>query len=68
MDWNIFERFYVLFNVLKKVFKAGCSKVIVLCGFFFKIFVKGEFLCAISRDTNNQMYPVALAVVEQVTH
>jgi hypothetical protein len=30
--------------------------------------VEGELLCAIGRDANNQMYPVAWAVVEQETN
>ena len=35
-----------------------------LDGCFFKGATNGELLCAIGRDANNQMYPVAWAVVE----
>lgn len=68
MDQNIFQSFYVCFNTLKLGFKAGCRKVIGLDGCFFKGVVKRELLCAIARDANNQMYPVAWAVVEQETN
>jgi hypothetical protein len=68
MDQNIFQSFYVCFKALKEGFKAGCRKVIGLDGCFFKGVVKGELLCAIARDANNQMYPVAWAVVEMETN
>src|SRR4051812_13244341 len=42
-------------------------KAIGLDGCFFKGVVKGELLCAIGRDANNQMYPLAWVVVEQET-
>ncbi|XP_020158364.1 uncharacterized protein [Aegilops tauschii subsp. strangulata] len=53
---------------MKQGFKAGCRKVIGLDGCFFKGAVKGELLCAIGRDANNQMYPLAWAVVENETN
>jgi hypothetical protein len=68
MEQNIFQSFYVCFQALKQGFKAGCKQVIGLDGCFFKGAVKGELLCAIGRDVNNQMYPVAWAVVEQETN
>jgi hypothetical protein len=68
MDQNIIQSFYVCFNALKHGFNAGCRKVIDLDGWFFKGVVKGELLCAIARDSNNQMYPLACAVVEQETN
>ena len=66
MDQNIFQRFYVYFNAMKKGFKA-CRRVIGLDGCFFKGACQGERLCAIGRDANNQMYPIAWAIVEQET-
>lgn len=53
---------------MKQGFKAGCRKVIGPDGCFFKGAVKGELLCAIGRDANNQMYPLAWAVVEHETN
>jgi hypothetical protein len=44
---------------------TGCRKVIGLDGCFFKGSTNGELLCAIGRDANNQMYPVAWAVVDK---
>ncbi|WVZ53833.1 hypothetical protein U9M48_004722 [Paspalum notatum var. saurae] len=44
---------------------AGCRKVIGLDGCFFKGATSGELLCALGRDSNNQMYPVAWAVVDK---
>ena len=38
-----------------------------LDGCFLKGSVSGQILCAIGRDANNQMYPVAWAVVEKET-
>jgi hypothetical protein len=67
MEQNIFQSFYVCFNAMKLGFKAGCRKVIGLDGCFFKGACQGELLCAIARDANNQMYPLAWAVVEQET-
>jgi hypothetical protein len=35
-----------------------CTKVIRLDGCSFEGVVKGELLCAIHRDANNQIYPM----------
>ena len=53
------------FDALKKGFLAGCRTVIGLDGCFFKGACYGQMLCAIGRDANNQMYPIAWAVVEK---
>ena len=63
----MFMRFYVCFDACKKGFLAGCRKVIGLDGCFFKGLTNGELLCALGRDANNQMYPIAWAVVERET-
>lgn len=60
-----FQRIYICLDALKKGFLAGCRRVIGLDGCFFKGATSGELLCAIGRDANNQMYPVAWAVVER---
>ncbi|XP_019173411.1 PREDICTED: uncharacterized protein LOC109168986 [Ipomoea nil] len=49
---------------MKKGFLAGCRKFIGLDGCFLKGKLKGEILTAVGRDGNNQMYPIAWAVVE----
>ncbi|GJR50451.1 zf-CCHC domain-containing protein [Tanacetum coccineum] len=43
---------------------AGCRKVIGLDGCFLKHTCRGELLVAMGRDANNQMYPIAWAVVK----
>ncbi|GJV06440.1 hypothetical protein Tco_1344096 [Tanacetum coccineum] len=58
-----FLRFYVCFKAMKEGWSAGCRKVIGLDGCFLKGTVKGELLTAMGRDGNNQMFPIAWAVV-----
>ena len=36
-----------------------------LDGCFFKGATNGELLCAIGRDANSQIYPIAWAIVEK---
>ena len=61
----IFERMYICLDACRKGFLAGCRKVVGLDGCFFKGATNGELLCAVGRDANNQMYPIAWAVVEK---
>lgn len=61
----IFQRMYICLAACKKGFKVGCRKVVGLDGCFFKGATNGELLCAVGRDGNNQMYPIAWAVVEK---
>ncbi|GJR07382.1 hypothetical protein Tco_0530366 [Tanacetum coccineum] len=58
-----FKRFYVCFKAMKDGWTAGCRKVIGLDGCFLKGTIKGELLTAMGRDANNQMFPIAWAVV-----
>ncbi|GJT58867.1 calcium/proton exchanger [Tanacetum coccineum] len=59
-----FKRIYVCFKGVKEGWLAGCRKVIVLDGCFLKHTCRGELLVAMGRDANNQMYPIAWAVVK----
>jgi MULE transposase domain len=59
-----FQRMYTYFDACKRGFRAGCRSVIGLDGSFSKGLVKFEILCAMGRYANNQMYPIARAVVE----
>ncbi|KAF0932675.1 hypothetical protein E2562_011973 [Oryza meyeriana var. granulata] len=65
VDPPVFKRIYMCLDACKKGFLAGCRKVIGLNGCFFKGVANGELLCAIGRDANNQMYPIAWAVVHK---
>ncbi|PKH85073.1 hypothetical protein CRG98_049997, partial [Punica granatum] len=60
----IFKRFYVGFEGLKQGFLNGCRPVISLDGCFLKTHLGGQLLSAVGRDGNNQMFPIAWAVVE----
>ncbi|KAK8478543.1 hypothetical protein V6N12_055078 [Hibiscus sabdariffa] len=57
-----FRRFYVGFTALRDGFKKCCRTFLCLDGCFLK--GKGEILTAIGRDGNDQIYPIAWAVVE----
>ncbi|KAL4378422.1 hypothetical protein GQ457_02G034530 [Hibiscus cannabinus] len=60
----IFHRMYICFDALKKGWKEGCRSFIGVDGCFLKNATQGELLVAIGRDGNNQMFPIAWAVVE----
>nr|GEX98092.1 calcium/proton exchanger [Tanacetum cinerariifolium] len=59
-----FRRFYVCFKGVKEGYLACCRKVIGLDGCFLKHTCRGELLVSMARDANNQMYPIAWAVVK----
>ena len=64
---EIFERFHVFFNYMKLGWKEGCRRVIGMDGCFLKGICKGQLLVAISKDGNEQMYPLAWSVVDLET-
>jgi hypothetical protein len=59
-----FQQLYLSLAALKRGFLAGCRPIIGLDGCFLKGPHKGQLLAAISRDANNQMYPLAFVIVE----
>ena len=59
-----FKRLYICFDSLAHSFLVGCRPVIGLDGCFLKTETKGQLLSAVGRDGNNQMFPIAWAVVE----
>ncbi|XP_016560979.2 uncharacterized protein LOC107860214 [Capsicum annuum] len=59
-----FQSFYICFDALKKAFKTGARRCIGFDGCFLKGICKGQLLVAICKDGNNQMLPLAWAVVE----
>ncbi|GJS05332.1 hypothetical protein Tco_0321840 [Tanacetum coccineum] len=60
---QIFKRMYVCFTGLQQGWLDGCRRVIGLDGCFLTHTCKGQLLTAIGRDANNQMFPIAWAVV-----
>ncbi|GKC21438.1 elongation factor G, III-V domain-containing protein [Tanacetum coccineum] len=59
-----FKRMYVCLAAVRKGFLNGCRKYLGLDGCFLKGVVKGMLLTAVGKDPNNQMYPLAWAIVE----
>nr|KAJ0213528.1 hypothetical protein LSAT_V11C400164660 [Lactuca sativa] len=53
-------------NILVRVKQGwieGCRRIIGLDGCFLKDVCKGEMICAIGRDVNDKIYPIAWVVV-----
>ncbi|CAN1167846.1 hypothetical protein LINPERHAP2_LOCUS27483 [Linum perenne] len=63
-EYVLFKRIYIGFSCLKKGYLMGCRKLFALDGCFLKGEVKGMILTAVGKDGNNQMFPIAWAVVE----
>ena len=59
-----FMRLYICLHALKKGWKEGCRRIIGLDGCFIKGYHTGKLLTAVGVDPNNQMYPIAYALVE----
>ncbi|KAK9293352.1 hypothetical protein L1049_021344 [Liquidambar formosana] len=59
-----FQRLFISFVAQINGFKAGCRLFIGLDGCFLKGCYGGQLLSAVGRDGNNQMFPLAMAVVE----
>ncbi|XP_039145936.1 uncharacterized protein LOC120283315 [Dioscorea cayenensis subsp. rotundata] len=58
---------YICLAAVKEGFISGWRNLIALDGCFLKGVVKGQILVAIGRDGNNQMYPIAWAIVDKET-
>ncbi|KAJ9553709.1 hypothetical protein OSB04_017754 [Centaurea solstitialis] len=58
-----FSKFYVCFKGVKDGWIEGCRRIIGLDGCFTKGVCRGQLLAAVGRDANNQIYPIAWAVV-----
>ncbi|WMV26536.1 hypothetical protein MTR67_019921 [Solanum verrucosum] len=63
-DRKMFQSFYICFDALKKAFKAGARRCIGFDGCFLKGVSRGQLLVVVCKDGNNQMLPLAWAVVE----
>lgn len=59
----MFSQIYICFDRLKRSWKQNCRPIIGLDGTFLKHSVQGMILTVIGRDPNNQIYPIAWAVV-----
>ncbi|CAA0828842.1 Unknown protein, partial [Striga hermonthica] len=61
---SVFKCFYVGFSALRQGFLQGCRPIIGFDGCFLKTFLGGVSLCAVGKDGNNQIFPLAWAVVD----
>jgi hypothetical protein len=59
-----FQRLYMSWAACKDGFKVACRPVIGLNGYFLKGYYKGILLIAVGRDPNDNIYPIAMAVVK----
>ncbi|XP_058773528.1 uncharacterized protein LOC131647680 isoform X2 [Vicia villosa] len=62
-----FERIYICLDACKSGFATYCRPIIGLDACFLKGDYGGQLMSAIGRDGNNQIYPIAYAVVEAET-
>ena len=60
-----FKRMYMRYNAQKVGFLGGCRPFIGLDGCHLKGWFGGQLLSAITNDENDNIFLVAMAVVEQ---
>ncbi|XP_059301891.1 uncharacterized protein LOC132053805 [Lycium ferocissimum] len=61
---NLFKYFYVCFDAMKRGWLEGCRKIIGFDGCFLKGACKGELLVVVGKNGNQQMFPIAWAVID----
>nr|XP_033510295.1 uncharacterized protein LOC117275049 [Nicotiana tomentosiformis] len=64
---NLFVYFYVCFDEMKKGWLEACRRIIGFDGCFLKGACKGELLVAVGKNGNQQIFPIACAVMDQET-
>ncbi|XP_058746340.1 uncharacterized protein LOC131619237 [Vicia villosa] len=63
----VFERIYICLEACKATFAYTCRPLIGLDACFLKGEYGGQLMAALGMDGNNQIYPIAYAVVEAET-
>jgi hypothetical protein len=58
---------YICLDACKNGFINGCRPVICLDGCHLKVEYGGQLLCAIGKDGNDDIFPIAFAVAEAET-
>jgi len=66
-DDHVFNFLHIFPRALKRGFLDGCRRVISLDACFLKGPWNGQVFVAVSRDANNQMYPIAWRVAQNET-
>ncbi|XP_070031353.1 uncharacterized protein [Nicotiana tomentosiformis] len=65
----IFQRIYICFAACKEGFNPGCRKIVGVDGYWLKSPMYGtQLLAAVGLDANNNIFPIAYAIVEKETH
>ena len=60
----VFERIYVWLEACKSAFVTTCRPLMGLDGCFLKGEFGGQLMSVVGKDGNNQMFPIAYAVLE----
>ena len=61
---DVFERMYVCLDACKRGFLAGCRPLIGIDGCHLKGTTGGQLLVAVGKDGNDNIFPIAYAIVE----
>ncbi|GKV23661.1 hypothetical protein SLEP1_g33365 [Rubroshorea leprosula] len=61
---RVFSRMYVCLKAVSDGWKERCKPIFGVDGCFLKGICKGILLSVVGRDGNNQMYPIAWAIIE----
>ncbi|KAK8538974.1 hypothetical protein V6N13_082750 [Hibiscus sabdariffa] len=64
LDDRVFLSMYICLQACKDGYKAGCRPVLSIDGCHMKGYYGGSFLADIALDSNDNIYPIAYAVVE----
>ena len=66
-DRVFFQWMYICLDVCKKGFINGCRPVICLNGCHLKGEYRGQLICAIGKDVNDNIFSIAFTVAETET-
>ncbi|XP_073030769.1 uncharacterized protein [Primulina eburnea] len=66
-DGPRFQRLYVCFSACKHGFRESCRPVVGVDGCFLKTNSGGQLLTAVGLDPNNNIFPIAYALLEGET-
>ncbi|CAA7042140.1 unnamed protein product [Microthlaspi erraticum] len=61
---DVFNRFYVCFDIIRRKWKNTCRPIIGVDGTFLKSTISGQLLVALGRDADNAIYPIAWCIVQ----
>ena len=64
IKWGFFLRFYLYLDACKRGFLAGYRKVIGVYGCHLKGRFRGQMLCRVGKDANENTFLITFAIVE----